>query len=107
MATYVPSLGPRRMDNGVLSRTNHKSADAGPAAGGAFWSYASTATVANAKSTGWFSNAGAIGMSWGDIVFIVSYDATGELADLNIGVLTEISTAGAAELWVTGTIKST
>ena len=108
MAAYSTADSPRRMDSGLLSRRN-RNESTGAEDGGAFWSYSSTAVLANPKSTGWFSNAGRLGMLEGDIVFAVSYNSAGVGALLNIGVLTPISTSadGAAEFLVGATIAST
>jgi len=97
------------MDSGILSRRNRKESGVAPSDGGTFWSYSSTATLANMKSTGWFSNAGRLGMGAGDVIFAVSYNSTNKLTDFNIGVLTPISTStdGAAEFFVGTTVKST
>ncbi len=109
MAAYVTTAGPRRMDNGVLSRRNRNESGNDASDGGTFWSYSSTATLANMKSTGWFSNAGRLGMGQGDIIFAVGYNSTGKMIDFNIGVLTVISTTadGASEFYVGATVKST
>jgi len=109
MPAYVSTAGPRRNDSGVLSRRNRNESGSNAKDGGALWSYSSTATLANMKSTGWFSNAGRLGMQEGDVVIAIGYNSTGAMVDLNLGVMTPISTSadGAAEFWVTGTIKST
>ena len=110
MAAYVSTAGPRRMDSGLLSRRNRNESGQDDASdGGAFWSYSSTATLANMKSTGWFSNAGRLGMAEGDIIFSVGYNSTNKIIDLTIGVLTVISTSadGASELFAGTTITST
>ncbi len=109
MATaYSTADSPRRMDSGLLSRRN-RFESTGAASGGSFWSYSSTAILSDLKSTGWFSNAGRLGMQEGDIVFAQSYNSAGVGALLNIGVLTAISTSadGAAEFLVGATIAST
>ena len=108
MAAYVSTAGPRRMDMGIISRRNRNESPE-PSDGGAFWSYSSTATLANMISTGWFSNAGRLGMAEGDIVFAVGYNSTNKIIDFNIGVLTVISTSadGATEFFAGTTVKST
>ena len=67
MATYVSTAGPRRVDNGILSRQN-RNESTGATSGGALWSFSSTAVLSDLLSTGWFSNAGRLGMSAGDVV---------------------------------------
>lgn len=108
MAAYVSTAGPRRVDSGLLSRRN-RNETTGAADGGAIWSYSSTATLANLKSTGWFSNAGRLGMAAGDIVICACYNSAGVGQTLNIGMLTAISTSanGAAEFLVGASIAST
>jgi hypothetical protein len=109
MAAYVTTAGPRRVDTGVLSRRNRNETGANSSDGGAIWSYSSTATLANLKSTGWFSNAGRLGMQEGDVVIAACHNSTGRGTTLNIGMLTAISTSadGAAEFFVGATIAST
>jgi hypothetical protein len=108
MAAYVSTAGPRRVDSGILSRRN-RNESTGAEDGGAVWSYSSTATLANMKSTGWFSNAGRLGMLEGDIVMAVGYNSAGVMVDFNIGILTPVSTSanGAAELFAGTTVTST
>ena len=108
MATYVSTAGPRRVDSGILARRN-RNESTGAESGGAIWSYSSTAVVANLVATGWFSNAGRLGMSEGDIVIAASYNSAGVGQELTIGMLTAISTSadGAAEFLVGATIIST
>ena len=108
MGTYSTADSPRRVDSGLLSRKNRNETTGG-ADGGAIWSYSSTATLADLKSTGWFSNAGRLGMAAGDIVICASYNSAGVGQILNIGMLTAISTSanGAAEFLIGASIAST
>ena len=107
MAAYSTADSTRIMDSGLLS-TRNRNESATANGGGAFWSYSSTATEVNVTSTGWFSNAGRLGMVHGDIVFCASYNSTGNAVDFTIGLLGPISTSatGAAELVVNAIIGS-
>jgi len=96
------------MDSGLLSRRNRNESGIDASSGGAFWSYSSTAVHTDLVSTGWFSNAGRLGMAHGDIVFATSYNSTGKATAFSIGVLTPISTSadGAAEFAANANIES-
>ena len=99
MAAYSTADSPIRMDNGMLSQRN-QSESTGAEDGGAFWSYNATATHANVISTGWISNAKALGMREGDWVFCNLYSSAGVGAtgELTVGVLGIIATDGASEI---------
>ncbi|HUV52107.1 MAG TPA: hypothetical protein VMW64_03430 [Dehalococcoidia bacterium] len=107
MAAYSTANSPRRVDSGLLSQRNANESGVNASDGGGLWSFTSTAVIANLKTAGWISNAKAIGMRQGDVIFAVCNNSTGAAVALNVGVLGPLTTAGAGAFVTGSDIKST
>jgi len=99
MATaYSTAKGPVRLDSGFLSQRNANESGANANDGGALWSWVSTAGTTNLSASNFISDAQKRGMREGDIVMCCSLDSTGAADAFHIGMLSPISTAGAANV---------
>lgn len=74
--------------------------------GGGVWLYSSSHGSTETMATGFFSDAQALGMRPGDLVFGVQWTTAGSSQVVYMGVLDSVSTAGAA-LSTGGTMTST
>lgn len=75
--------------------------------GGQLWTYCSTNLTTDIVAAGFFSDAKALGMRPGDVVMAVQFSSAGSSAQLFIGGVVGITTAGAANLSTGCMITST
>jgi hypothetical protein len=105
-ATSV-SNPPSRVDNSLLSQRNINESTS-VANGGSVWTYTSTNLTTDLATANFFSDAKALGMRTGDIVIAATYSTESSTGmELVIGMITGVSTSGAALSTANGLISST
>jgi hypothetical protein len=75
--------------------------------GGSLWYYCSTNLTTDVLASGFFSDGKALGMAPGDAVISVQFSSAGSSVQSMLGVITAITTAGAASMSTGGTMTST
>lgn len=75
--------------------------------GGSLWFYCSTNMTTDLTAAGFFSDGKALGMRPGDMVFGAQFSSAGSSVTSFMGVITAITTAGAATMSTGATVTST
>jgi hypothetical protein len=97
---------PKRIDSGLLSQRNiRESTSAGE--GGALWTYTSTNLTTDLAVSGFFSNAGDLGMRNGDVLISATYSTESSTGHILVIGMIAFDTTAAASLSTGGTITST
>lgn len=92
----------------TISTTGLTTAPASPnSQGGSLYYYCSTNLSTDILASGFFSDGKNLGMRPGDAVICVQFSSAGSSVQSLLGVVTSVSTAGAASLSTGGTMTST
>jgi len=98
---------PSRMDNALLSQSNVNESTS-VAHGGSLWLYNSTNLTTDLATANFFTDAKTLGMRTGDILIAATYSTQSSTGmELVIGMITGVSTDGAALSTANGLISST
>jgi len=97
---------PSRIDSGLLSQRNIRESTS-VAEGGAAWTYTSSNLTTDLCATGFFSNAGDLGMRNGDILISGTYSTESSTGHIVVIGMISFDTTAAASLSTDGTITST
>jgi len=101
---------PRKVIDGVAQlgmSTGLTTAPAVPGGqGGSLWMYCSTNLTTDINAAGFFSDGKALGMRPGDFVMASQFSSAGSTVTLYLGVVSQITTAGAASLSTGGSMTS-
>lgn len=97
---------PKRVDSGLLaSRSIRESTSV--AEGGALWVYNSSNLTTDLTSSGFFSDAGDLGMRNGDILISATYSTQSSTGHILVIGMVAFDSTSAASLSTGGTITST
>lgn len=97
---------PARIDNALLSMRNiRESTSAGE--GGSLWAYNSTNLTTDMAASGFFSDAGDLGMRNGDVLISATYSTESSTGHILVIGMLAFDTTAAASLSTGGTITST
>ena len=97
---------PKRVDSGFLSQASIRESTS-VAEGGGLWSYNSSNLTTDLCASGFFSDAGKIGMRNGDVVISGTWSAESSTSHVVVIGMVAYDTTAAASLSTGGTITST